>query len=87
MAHFWLCYRDSKQRFSVIIVEARSLFHARIKASFAGRSDGMIFTEGHALSAEMAPLIRPGRVLSADDAMELLNRLERKPAISLSSPK
>jgi hypothetical protein len=82
MVNFWLCYRDSKQRFSVIIVEARSLFHARMKAALAGRSDGMIFTEGHALSADMAPLIRPGRVLSTDDAMEPLNRLERKPVIS-----
>jgi hypothetical protein len=36
----------------------------------------MIFTEGHELSTEMAPLVRPGRVLSADEAMELLSRFE-----------
>jgi hypothetical protein len=72
LAHFWLCYRDTRS-VNLIIVEARSLFHSRIKSAFTGRGDGMIFTEGHAFSAEMAPLIRPGRVLSTDEAMELLN--------------
>jgi hypothetical protein len=37
---------------------------------------GMIFTEGHELGAEMAPLVQPGRVLSADEAKELLSRFE-----------
>src|SRR3977135_358174 len=68
MPHFWLCYRDPKQRFNVTIIEARSLIHARLKAALAGQDGGMIFTEGHALSAEMAPLVQPGRVLSADEA-------------------
>ena len=80
MPHFWLCYRDPKQRFNVTIIEARSLIHARLKAALAGQDGVMIFTEGHALSAEMAPLVQPGRVLSADEAMELLCQLGPPPA-------
>ena len=80
MPHFWLCYRDSKQRFSVMIIEARSLIHARFKAVVASQNGGMIFTEGHMLNAEMAQLVQPGRVLSADEAMGLLSQLEPKPA-------
>jgi hypothetical protein len=76
--HFWLCYRGPKQRFSVMIIEARSLIHARLKATLSGQNGGMAFTEGHKLGADMAPLVQSGRVLSEDEAMELLSRL--KPA-------
>ena len=76
MSHFRLCYRDPKQRFNVVIMEAPSMIHARLKAALAARDGSMIFTEGHKLSAEMAPLVQPGRVLSADEAMELLSRFE-----------
>jgi hypothetical protein len=55
-------------------MEAPSMIHARLKAALAARS--MIFTEGHELGAEMAPLVQPGRVLSADEAMELLSRFK-----------
>jgi hypothetical protein len=77
MSHFWLCYRDTGQRFNVIIIEASSLIHARLKVALAGRDKGMIFTEGHELSAELSPLVQSDRILSADEAMKLLNRLER----------
>jgi hypothetical protein len=76
MPHFRLCYRDSSQRFNVTVVEARSLIHARLRAVLGGQNGGMTFTEGHELSADMAPLVRPGRVLSADEAMELFGQLE-----------
>jgi hypothetical protein len=76
MSHFWLCYRDPKQRFNVVIMEAPSLIHVQLKAALAADDGGMILTEGYELSAEMAPLVRPGRVLSADEAMELLSRFE-----------
>ena len=46
----------------------------RLKAALAARDGSMIFTEGHELGAEMAPLVQPGRVLSAAEAMELLSR-------------
>jgi hypothetical protein len=76
MPHFRLCYRDSGQRLNVTVVEARSLIHARLRAVLGGQNGGMTFTEGHELSADMAPLVRPGRVLSADEAMELFGQLE-----------
>jgi hypothetical protein len=76
MSHFRLCYRDPGQRFNVVIMEAPSMLHARLKAALAARDGGMIFTEGHELGAEMAPLVQPGRVLSADEAMELLSRFK-----------
>jgi hypothetical protein len=79
MPHFWLCYRDPKQRFNVTIIEARSLIHARLKATLAGENGGMVFTEGHMFSAEMMQLVQPRRVLSADEAMELLTQLGPKP--------
>src|SRR5271169_2278389 len=41
MAHFWLCYRDSKQRFHVFIVEGRSMIHARKRAALAGLDVGL----------------------------------------------
>jgi hypothetical protein len=74
MSHFRLCYRDPGQRFNVVIMEAPSMIHARLKAALAARDGGMIFTEGHELGAEMAPLVQPGRVLS--EAMELLSRFK-----------
>jgi hypothetical protein len=40
---------------------------------------GMVFTEGHELGPEMAQLVQPSRVLSADEAMELLTQLGSKP--------
>jgi hypothetical protein len=76
MPHFRLCYRDPSHRLNFTVVEARSLMHARLRAVLGGQNVGMIFTEGHELSADMAPLVRPGRVLSADEAMELFCRLE-----------
>ena len=80
MPHFRLCYRDSSQRFNVTVVETRSLMHARLRAVLAAENEGMIYTEGHELNADMAPLVRPGRVLSADEAMELFSQLEPIPA-------
>jgi hypothetical protein len=79
MPHFWLCYRDPKQRFNVTIIEARSLIHARLKATLAGQNGGMVFAEGHELGPEMAQLVQASRVLSADQAMELLTQLGPKP--------
>ena len=79
MPHFRLCYRDSGQRLNVTVVEARSLIHARLRAVLGGQNGGMTFTEGHELSADMAPLVRPGRVLSAEEGMELFSQLEPSP--------
>jgi hypothetical protein len=45
MSHFRLCYRDPNQRFKVVIMEAPSMIHARLKAALAARDGSMIFTE------------------------------------------
>ena len=34
-SHFRLCYRDPNQRFKVVIMEAPSMIHARLKAALA----------------------------------------------------
>jgi hypothetical protein len=75
VAHFRLCYRDRKHRLNVVIIEAPSLIQARLRAALVAPNGGIIFSEGHKLSAELEPLVQPGRVLSADEAMELLTRL------------
>jgi hypothetical protein len=49
----------SQAALHVTIIEARSLIHARLKATLAGQNGGMVFTEGHMLSAEMAQLVQP----------------------------
>jgi hypothetical protein len=45
MSHFRLCFRDPNQRFKVVIIEAASLIHARLKATLAARDGSMILTE------------------------------------------
>jgi hypothetical protein len=59
---FRLCYRDPKERFKVM--EAPSMIHARLRAALTARDGSMIFTEGHELGTEMAPLVR--RAVSFD---------------------
>ena len=49
MSHFRLCYRDPNQRFKVVIIEAASLIHARLKVTLAAHDGDMIFAEGHEL--------------------------------------
>jgi hypothetical protein len=75
MSHFRLSTVIAKQRFNVVVMKAPSMIHARLKAALVASDGSMIFTEGHELSAEMALLVQPGGVLSADEAMELLSRL------------
>jgi hypothetical protein len=43
-----------------------------LKAALVAPDGGMIFAEGYELSAEIATLVQPGRILSADEAMEVL---------------
>jgi hypothetical protein len=45
----------------------------RHRGAFA---DARIFTEGHELRSDMAPLVRPGRVHSADEALQPFDLLE-----------
>ena len=47
MPLYWLCYRHDDQ-IAVVIEQAASLVHARMKAAIAGLDEGE-FTEGHEL--------------------------------------
>jgi hypothetical protein len=79
MALFWLCYRESGQ-LSVVIIEAPSLIHARMRAALDGTDAGATFAEGHQLDADHAarvPRNRRGTMLSRDEAAALLDRIDR----------
>ena len=90
MAHFWLCYRDFKQRFNVIIIEGPSLIHARMKAALAGLDVGLTFTEGHAFGVDMEAFMPPaqtGRRMPADEAANLINWFEGRSRKAAVRPK
>jgi hypothetical protein len=61
MSHFRLCFRDPNQRFKVVIIEAASLIHARLKATLAAR-DGSTYGITHVL-ARLAPIACCGPTL------------------------
>jgi hypothetical protein len=82
--HFLFIYRDQR-RVSTIIVEARSLAAARIKAATIGLDTPNTFRLGHELEAELIPLVLPeqvGRILSAAEAKELLTLFEAHMSIA-----
>jgi hypothetical protein len=75
---FLLMYRDQGW-VSTIIVEARSLAAARMKAAAVGLGTPNSFRLGHELEAELVALLLPeqvGRFLSAAEAKELLTLFE-----------
>jgi len=76
--HFLFIYRDQR-RVSTIIVEAKSLAAARLKAATIGLDTPNSFRLAHELEAELIPLVLPkqvGRILSAAEAKELLTLFE-----------
>jgi hypothetical protein len=78
MPHFLLIYRD-QGCVSTIIVEARSLAAARMKAAALGLGTPNSFRLGHELEAELVALVLPeqvGRFLSAAEAKEILTLFE-----------
>jgi hypothetical protein len=84
MPRFWLTYRDARRLVGVVIMDAPSLTHARMKVTFAGDDDGLTFAGGRDLDAgllRLVPSTHIGRLLSGTEAQELLVRFEgRKPA-------
>jgi len=77
---WWLCYRWP-DRIEVVIIEAASLNHARTRA-FADDlvADAPFAAEGCELDAEQAALVPRnyvGRVLSSEEVLRLLDRIER----------
>jgi hypothetical protein len=88
---WWLAFQRDGRPFCVVIVEAESLYDAKIKASFNNLGRGGIFTAGHRLDAHSAALLTEAdinRTLSAAEAEQLIARFQRgrtegkKPAVA-----
>jgi hypothetical protein len=75
MPLYWLVYRHNNQ-ISVVIEQAPSLVHARMRAALAGLDQGD-FTEGHELDRKWKVAKEMiGRRLSQAEAKRLLAKLE-----------
>jgi len=80
VSRFWLTYNHSDRLLAVVIADSSSLNNARIRA--AGEIDLRAqFAEGHELDMATAALVPApliGRMLSPEEAHELLDDLERR---------
>src|SRR5262245_5288773 len=77
VALFWLAYQ-TKDGVCVVLQEAPSLVHARMRTALAGLDGGFEFREGHELDAKTAkkvPKASIGKCLSPKQAAALLKRL------------
>ena len=77
---WWLTYRRSGKASGVVLFEAPSLVHARMQASLEAVDAGAEFAEGHELGAALAALVpaeQVGRMLTIEEARQLLERLRR----------
>jgi hypothetical protein len=81
MPHFLLTFGDpNRAPVGVVIIEAPSMFQARMTAVVRRFAAGVPFAEGHELSAKMMTLIPPmlvGRMMSGAEAEQLLFGLLR----------
>jgi hypothetical protein len=79
MPHFLLTFGDaSRPPVGAIIIEAPSMFQARMTAVVRRLASGVPFGEGLTLSAKMMTSIPPGeigRMMSGMEAAELILRL------------
>ena len=79
---YWLAYRQGAVR-CVLIARATSLVTARLMASMGADVIDSHFVEGHELLPEMAgrvPTSSVGRLLSADEALELVAAMVKRRA-------
>jgi hypothetical protein len=79
---YWLAYRQGFLT-CVMIVEADSLFEARLKVDVGliGGHAGIDahFLEGHDIAGDPIPAAAVGRLMSAEDAAKLIERIDRIP--------
>jgi hypothetical protein len=81
MSLWWLRYDRGGRFHGVLLIDARSLVSARLKASVYGLDLEATFIEGHEIGHALAPHISPdlrGRMLSSTRAGALIRILERK---------
>ena len=84
---WWLTYRKEGQLVGVAIIEAPSLYHARMRATVRGIGRAAEYFEGKEVDAEHAALVPQdciGRLLSHEEARQLIERMgaakaEREP--------
>jgi hypothetical protein len=78
MLMWWLCYRNKGKLVGVAIIEAPSLYHARMQAAVQGIGRVADYSEGKEVAAEHAALIpqdRIGRLLLPEEAQQLIERI------------
>jgi hypothetical protein len=75
MPHFLLTFVDARRPVGVVILEAPSMFQARMNAVVRRFAPGIPFGNGYELSAKMMTAIAPikvGRMLSGPEARQLI---------------
>jgi hypothetical protein len=81
MLMFWLtCHRNNRP-VGVVIVEAASVIHARMRASLEGLANGLAFEKSLMIPVDIAdhvPSECVGRMLSVKEANDLLDRIEHE---------
>jgi hypothetical protein len=78
---WWLTYGRSGKAVGVVVVEAPSLIDARLCAALEAVEASVYFADGHELDAALAALVpaeQRERMLSIEEANQLLKRLEEK---------
>jgi hypothetical protein len=78
MPHFLLTFGDARRRpVAAVIIEAPTMFQARVTAVVRRLAPGVPFGEGLTLSAKMMTAIPPEEIdrMSGAEAAELIRRL------------
>jgi hypothetical protein len=77
----WLTYLRSGKTVGVVVIEAPSLIDARMRAALEAVEAGVDFAEGHEIDATRSALVpaeQLERLLSIEEANQLLKRLDEK---------
>ena len=78
---WWLTYLRSGETVGVVVIEAPSLIDARMRAALEAVEAGVDFAEGHEIDAARSALVpaeQLERLLSIEEANQLLKRLDEK---------
>ena len=86
---WWLIYRRDDKVVGIAIIEAPSLYHARMRAAVAGIGKAADYSEGKEIDAVhvgLTPREMIGRLLSPEEAIELRGRLTATGPVADSPP-